>query len=117
MTATEKIAIAKIAALTDDQLFATWESTEKYDKENWAAQHMLRGWCMDEIEKRYPEGFDKWLDQEAPEDSDLRRFCLVNPMCLSCSRFAAESIGSWYDKDSKCKGNFNHSYTGCIMHS
>lgn len=116
MTATEK-ATAKIAALTDDQLFAAWESTEQHDKENWAAQHMLRGWLMDEIEKRYPKGFDAWLDQEAPEDSDLRRFCLVNPMCLSCSRFAAESTGSWYDKNGKCKGNFNHSYTGCIMHS
>ena len=53
MTATEKIAIAKIASLTDDQLFATWESTEKYDRENHMAQVMLRGWCMDEIEKRY----------------------------------------------------------------
>lgn len=75
MTATEKIAIAKIASLTDDQLFAAWESTEKHDKENWAAQEMLRGWCMNEIEKRYPEGFNAWLDQDAP-DSDLRRYCI-----------------------------------------
>ena len=45
MTATEKIAIAKIANLTDDQLFATWESTEKHDRENYMAQVMLRGWC------------------------------------------------------------------------
>lgn len=115
MTATEK-ATAKIASLIDDQLFAAWESTEKHDKENWAAQVMLRGWCMDEIEKRYPEGFNAWLDQDAP-DSDLRRFCLVNPMCLSCSRFAAESTGSWYDKDGKCKGEFDRSHCGCIMHS
>lgn len=75
MTATEKIAIAKIAALTDDQLFAAWEITEKYDKENWAAQTMLRGWCMDEIEKRYPEGFDEWLDSNAL-DSELRHYCI-----------------------------------------
>lgn len=115
MTATEE-ATAKIASLIDDQLFAAWESTEKHDKENWAAQVMLRGWCMDEIEKRYPEGFNAWLDQDAP-DSDLRRFCLVNPMCLSCSRFAAESTGSWYDKDGKCKGEFDRSHSGCIMHS
>lgn len=43
MTATEKIAIAKIASLTDNQLFAAWESTEKYDRENHMAQVMLRG--------------------------------------------------------------------------
>lgn len=75
MTATEKIAIAKIAALTDDQLFAAWESTEEHDKESWAAQHMLRGWCMDEIEERYPEGFDEWLDSDAI-DSELRHYCI-----------------------------------------
>ena len=114
MTATEKIAIAKIAALTDDQLFAAWESTEEHDKENYMAQVMLRGWCMDEIEKRYPKGFDAWLDTDAL-DSDLRRYCLVNPMCLSCSRFAAESTGDWYGKDGKCKGEFNRSYSNCIM--
>ena len=70
MTATEKIAIAKIAALT-----ATWESTEKHDRENYMAQVMLRGWCMDEIEKRYPAGFDEWLDSDAL-DSELRRYCI-----------------------------------------
>lgn len=75
MTATEKIAIAKIANLTDDQLFATWEITEKYDRENHMAQVMLRGWCMDEIEKRYPEGFDEWLDSDAL-DSELRHYCI-----------------------------------------
>lgn len=74
MTATEK-ATAKIVALTDDQLFATWESTEKRDRENYMAQVMLRGWCMDEIEKRYPEGFDEWLDSDAL-DSELRRYCI-----------------------------------------
>lgn len=111
------VAIEKIASLTDDQLFGIWESTEKYDKEDWGALYMLLGWCMDEIAKRYPEGFRAWRDQSAREDSDLRRFCLVNPMCLSCSRFAAESTGSWYDKDGKCKGDFDRSHSGCIMHS
>lgn len=75
MTATEKIAIAKIASLTDNQLFAAWESTEKYNRENHMAQVMLRGWCMDEIEKRYPEGFDEWLDSDAL-DSELRHYCI-----------------------------------------
>lgn len=112
MTATEK-ATAKIANLTAEQLFNCWEMTEHLSIS--AETAITRGWLMDEIEKRYPEGFDAWLDQEAPVDSDLRRFCLVNPVCLSCCRFAAESAGSWYDQGSKCKGEFNHSYSNCIM--
>ena len=114
MTATEK-ATAKIAALTDDQLFGAWEYIQYSHIE--PETSITRGWLMDEIATRYPWGFDAWLDQDAPEDSDLRRFCLVNPMCLSCSRFAAEITGSWYDKDGKCKGDFDRSHSGCIMHS
>lgn len=34
----------------------------------------VRGWLMDEIERRSPKGFDRWLDQDAPEDSELRYF-------------------------------------------
>lgn len=70
------VAIEKIASLTDDQLFGIWESTEKYDKEDWGALYMLLGWCMDEIAKRYPEGFRAWRDQGAREGSDLRRYCI-----------------------------------------
>lgn len=112
MTATEK-ATAKIASLTAEQLFGAWEYTQYSRIE--PETSITRGWLMDEIEKRYPEGFDAWLDQEAPEDSDLRRFCLVNPMCLSCSRFAAESTGDWCDENGKCRGEFNRSYSNCIM--
>ena len=36
----------------------------------------VRGWLMDEIESRNPEGFDKWLDLEEPEDSELRKYVL-----------------------------------------
>lgn len=114
MTATEK-ATAKIAALTDEQLFGAWEYTQYSHIE--PETSITRGWLMDEITTRYPWGVDAWLDQDAPEDSDLRRFCLVNPMCLFCSRFAAESTGSWYGKDDKCKGDFDRSHSGCIMHS
>lgn len=32
---------------------------------------------MDEIMKRNPEGFDKWLDSDYPADSELRKFVLV----------------------------------------
>lgn len=37
----------------------------------------VRGWLMDEIERRNPDGFYAWLDQDAPEDQDLRRYVLA----------------------------------------
>ena len=36
----------------------------------------VRGWLMDEIEKRNPEGFDKWLDTDA-EDATLGKYVLA----------------------------------------
>ena len=36
----------------------------------------VRGWLMDEIEKRNPEGFDKWLDEDA-EDENLSKYVLM----------------------------------------
>jgi len=33
----------------------------------------LRGWFMDELEKRFPDQFDKWLDSDC-RDEDLRKF-------------------------------------------
>lgn len=100
MTATEK-ATAKIANLTADQLFDCWEMTELLSVSTETA--ITRGWLMDEIEKRYPEGFDAWLDQDAPEDKDLRRYCLANPMCLTCAKFGKD-----------CDGSTNQVWTGCI---
>lgn len=36
----------------------------------------VRGWLMDEIEKRNPEGFDRWIDEDA-EDVNLGKYVLV----------------------------------------
>ena len=36
----------------------------------------VRGWLMDEIEKRNPEGFERWLDGSA-EDADLAKYVLA----------------------------------------
>lgn len=36
----------------------------------------VRGWLMDEIERRNPEGFDAWMDLAISKDQDLRRFVL-----------------------------------------
>lgn len=99
MTAAEK-ATAKIAALTADQLFSCWEMTEHLSISEEAA--ITRGWLMHEVAKRYPEGFDAWLDQSVPEDSDLRRFCLANSMCLTCVKFVKD-----------CSGTTSQVWTGC----
>lgn len=72
MTATEK-ATAKIANLTAEQLFGAWEYTQYSHIE--PETSITRGWLMDEIEKRYPEGFDEWLDSDAL-DSELRHYCI-----------------------------------------
>lgn len=34
---------------------------------------MVRGWIMDEIERRVPEAFTKWIDDMA-EDSELKYY-------------------------------------------
>lgn len=34
---------------------------------------MVRGWIMDEIERRVPEAFNKWIDDMA-EDSELKYY-------------------------------------------
>lgn len=36
----------------------------------------VRGWLMDEIERRNPSGLDAWLEQDAPEDEDLRYYVM-----------------------------------------
>ena len=34
----------------------------------------IRGWLMDELERRNPDAFDAWLDDDLSEDSDLFKF-------------------------------------------
>lgn len=64
----------KLRTLTDDQLLTAWESTEHLEDPQCPT---IRGWLMDEIERRYPEGFNAWLDQDAPEDSQLRKYIMA----------------------------------------
>jgi hypothetical protein len=51
-------------------LLDEWELTSKM---NGPEIPMIRGWLMDEFEKRNPEAFNEWLDSDA-EDSDLRDY-------------------------------------------
>lgn len=70
MTAPEKRAKNLIAGLTTSQLLDQWESTSDIADPNIPT---VRGWLMDELEKRFPEQFDAWMDSDC-RDEDLRKF-------------------------------------------
>lgn len=70
MTALEKRAKNLIAGLITSQLLDQWESTSDIADPNIPT---VRGWLMDELEKRFPEQFDAWMDSDC-RDEDLRKF-------------------------------------------
>ena len=70
MTRAEELARKKIAAQSTEQLLDQWELTEHMEGPNVPT---VRGWYMDELENRFPEQFDRWLE-ESNEDGDLRRY-------------------------------------------
>lgn len=69
MTALEKRAKNLIAGLTTSQLLDQWESTSDIADPNIPT---VRGWLMDELEKRFPEQFDAWMDSDC-RDEELRK--------------------------------------------
>jgi hypothetical protein len=54
-----------------DNLLDMWEMTTGKRDPNIP---MVRGWLMDEFEKRFPRAFEAWLNEDAPEDKDLRKY-------------------------------------------
>ncbi len=46
------------------QLLELWELTEQMNRS--LELPIVRGWLMDELEARDPEGFDRWMDSEDP---------------------------------------------------
>lgn len=66
-------ALEMLKAYSLEKLCELWDLTESM---NGPEVPVVRGWLMDEIEKRNPDGFDAWLDQDFPEDKDLRRYVL-----------------------------------------
>lgn len=64
----------KLRTMTDDQLLTAWEFTEHLEDPQCPT---IRGWLMDEIERRYPVDFNAWLDQDAPEDRQLRKYIMA----------------------------------------
>lgn len=70
MTAAEKKAKELISKQTLDNLLTQWELTSVINDSHIPT---VRGWLMEELEKRNPEAFDKWLDSDA-EDDKLRDY-------------------------------------------
>ena len=72
MTNAERIARNLIAAQSTERLLEQWELTTESKDPN---IYRVRGWLMDEIEKRCPEGFDRWLETENTDES-LREYIM-----------------------------------------
>jgi hypothetical protein len=62
MTNAEKKARAMVARLSTAELVNQFELTETMQISIETA--MVRGWIMDELEKRNPEAFDAWMDSD-----------------------------------------------------
>lgn len=69
----KQITTASLEALID-----LWEATETAPLTPELA--VVRGWLMDELERRNPSGFNAWLEQDAPEDIDLRKYIFRFPI-------------------------------------
>lgn len=63
-------AVLELKHYSTERLLYLWEMTTTNSDHNIPA---VRGWLMDEIERRFPEAFEKWLDSDA-EDGALRKF-------------------------------------------
>ena len=68
-----KNAMEMLKGYSLEKLLELWDLTENM---NSPEVPVVRGWLMDEIAARNPEGFDAWLDLDFPEDKDLRRYFL-----------------------------------------
>lgn len=69
MTEAEMKARKLIEGRTTEQLITDFETTENL---NTPEVPMIRGWYMDELEKRDPEAFEAWID--SLEDSPRNFF-------------------------------------------
>ena len=72
----EKKARSMLSRLSLEQLIKEFDMTEGMPAS--FELSMVRGWIMDELEKRNPTAYDKWLDMDYPTNEALRELCLVN---------------------------------------
>lgn len=71
---TEKKARSMLSRLSLEQLIKEFDMTEGMPAS--FELSMVRGWIMDELEKRNPTAFDKWLDMDYPTNKALRELYL-----------------------------------------
>ena len=74
MTKAEKMARNMISKLSMNKLLDQWELTAITKDEN---IYIVRGWLMDEFEKRNAEAFEKWIDSENCDDFELRKYMIA----------------------------------------
>jgi hypothetical protein len=72
MTKAEEIARNQIKLSSTTKLLELWETTTTNNDPHIS---IVRGWLLDEFEERNQEGFEKWLDTDA-EDETLRKYIL-----------------------------------------
>ena len=91
-----------IQSLSNEQLLDIWEAT---GGKKGLEISIVRGWLMDELERRNPEGFDDWLNLEIPNDEMLRYYMQTNRLCLSCRCLGGD-----------CGGITPEAGTGCVYY-
>lgn len=62
---------ARVKNASTKQLLMLWDLTESMDRS--PELPIVRGWLMDELEARDPEGFDEWMDSDDP-NADPKQF-------------------------------------------
>ena len=70
----EKNARAMLSRLSVEQLIKEFDMTEAIPIS--LELSMVRDWIMDELEKRNPEAFDRWLDLDYPDNESLKKLYL-----------------------------------------
>ena len=99
MTTAEIKARSIIAMRTTRDLIKDFETTEKAPMT--PELPTVRGWIMDELQKRDSKAFEAWIDSE--EESPRRFFkAPLNSMCNRCKRLHND-----------CDGTTFKGWTGC----
>ena len=73
MTKQESITKNILRKSSLEKLVELFELTTDNNDENIPT---VRGWLMDAIAEKNPEGFDAWLESEGSEDNELRDYIL-----------------------------------------
>lgn len=66
--------LKQLANMTTEKLIELFELTTNMNDENIPDSQRL---AVDGNREKEPDGFDKWLDSEDPEDNTLRKYILV----------------------------------------